>query len=91
MFVCLFSISVMLLTILFLISHYVYVSKHCVRKCMFVCLYVPELILIVRVSISLCVYLQFSKKGLYLYLYGICIAKKKSISLCVNVYFVYLI
>ncbi len=53
MFVCLFAISVMLLTISFLISHYVYVSKHCVKKCMFVCLYDPELVLLVCVSISL--------------------------------------
>ena len=57
MFVCLFSISVMLLTISFLISHYVYVSKHCVRKCMFVCLYVTELVLLVSVSVSLYVFI----------------------------------
>ncbi len=83
----------MLLTILFLISHHVYVSKHCVRKCMFVYLYVTELVLLVCVSISLYVFIySLAKKGLYLYLFihnGICIAKIKSICLCVN--FIYLI
>ncbi len=56
----------MLLTLLFLISHYVYVSKHCVRKCMFVCLYVIELVLLVCMSISLYVFI-YSLQSLYLY------------------------
>ncbi len=67
MFVCFFSNVANY--ILFL--RYVYVSKHCVRKCIFVCLYAIELALLVCMSISLCVYLQCSKS---LYLYGIFIA-----------------
>ncbi len=51
--------------ILFLISH-VYVSKYCVRMCMFVCLYITELVLLVCVSVSLYVFIySLTKKGLY--------------------------
>ncbi len=82
MFVCLsFHFSNFLLfevvfsnvAILFLISHYVYVSKHCVRKCVFVCHRVS--IVNVRVRFSVVFIYSLTKKGLYLYFYGICIAK----------------
>ncbi len=47
--------------------------KHCVRKCMFVCLYAIELVLLVSMSISLYMFI-YSLQSLYLYLYGIFIA-----------------
>ncbi len=58
LYVCvfIFSISVLLLT---LVSRYVYVSKHCVRKCMFVCYRVS--IASMHVHFSICVYLQVTK------------------------------
>ncbi len=53
-------------------SCYVYVSKHCVRKCVFMSLYVIELVLLVCMSISLYVFI-YSLQNLY-YLYGVFIA-----------------
>ncbi len=68
-------------------SHYVYVCKHCVRKCMFVCLYVIELVLLVCMSISLYVFI-YSLQSLYLY--GICIAYRNQ-CVCVFVFNMYLL
>ncbi len=56
LYVCvfIFSISVMLLTLLFLMSHYVYVCKHCrkVYVCVFVCYRVS--IVSMHVHFSIC-------------------------------------